>query len=86
MASLIAERAEIRHELLDRLPQNTITSYIREILMTTTGILPPRHEQFAQPQLWLDATVKGLPPHERAIIHPFAEWEVLRDALRRVAR
>jgi hypothetical protein len=47
---LVAERAEIRHKLLDRLPQNTNTSYIREVLVTT-GILPPRQEQFAQLQL-----------------------------------
>jgi hypothetical protein len=50
LASLVAERAEIRHKLLDRLPQNTNTSYIREVLVTT-GILPPRQEQFAQLQL-----------------------------------
>jgi hypothetical protein len=85
LASLVARRTEISHELLDHLPQDSDTRYVREILVTA-AILPRRQEHLAQLELWAEAIVTGLPPHQRGIIHPFAEWEVLRDARRRAGR
>ncbi|EOT04774.1 hypothetical protein P354_15535 [Streptomyces noursei PD-1] len=85
LARLVVERAEVTHELLDTLPQDPHTRYIRELLVTV-GILPRRHEALERIRLWIDKTVAALPPHQARIVRPFAEWHVLKTARRAVAR
>lgn len=82
LAGLAARQQEITHELLDDLPQDWRTLYIRELLVAA-GALPKRAEQFARIQLWLKDRLAVLPPHHARIIRPFAEWGVLRAARRR---
>jgi hypothetical protein len=82
LAGFAARQQEITHELLDELPQDWRTFYIRELLVAA-GALPQRAEHFARIQLWLKARLAGLPPHHARIVRPFAEWGVLRSARRR---
>ena len=85
LAKLAAEHTKITHEHLDALPQQNTVHHIREILVTT-GLLPRRHEAFAQLELWVKRRLAGLPAHQQLIIRPFAEWHVVRDARRRAKR
>ncbi|MHA6763114.1 hypothetical protein [Streptacidiphilus sp. PAMC 29251] len=85
LIDLAAQRAEITHELLDGLPQDPSTRYIREVLVAAK-ILPTRQENLARLELWLDSVLAALPRHQLVIIRPFAEWSVVRDARRRAAR
>lgn len=71
--------------MLDSLPQDAVTRYVREVLVAT-GVLPRRQEHFAQLELWLDGLLDRLSPHQARVIRPFAEWHVLRDARRRADR
>ncbi len=82
LARLAVQHREISHDLLDGLTQDRSTRYIRELLVSA-GILPKRQENFAQLRLWARDTLADLPPHQAAVIRPFAEWGVLRDARRR---
>ncbi|MFB6530393.1 hypothetical protein [Streptomyces sp. NPDC056399] len=82
LAGLAAQHQEITHEILDELPQNWRTIYVRELLVAA-GILPKRQENFARLRLWLKDALADLPPHHARVIRPFAEWGVLRDARRR---
>ncbi|MFJ4895601.1 hypothetical protein ACIP5U_37250 [Streptomyces sp. NPDC088788] len=82
LAGLAADQQEITHELLDDLPQDWRTHYIRELLVAA-GALPKRAEQFARTQLWLKAVLADLPAHHVRIVRPFAEWGVLRAGRRR---
>lgn len=85
LAGLVTQHDGITHDLLDELPQTSSIRYIRELL-TTTAILKPRPEPLHQLQLWLSRTLADLPAPQRGVIAPFAEWEIMRDARRRVAR
>jgi hypothetical protein len=85
LADLVAQHAAITHESLDKLPQDPDTQHIRETLVAT-GILPRRQENLARLELWLNNLITTLPPDQARIIHPFAEWQILRDARRRAAR
>ncbi|WP_245239986.1 DUF4158 domain-containing protein [Streptomyces erythrochromogenes] len=82
LAGLAAQHQEITHDLLDGLPQEWRTLYVRELLVAA-GILPKRQENFARLRLWLKDTLADLPSHHARVIRPFAEWGVLRDARRR---
>ncbi|MCL6737491.1 hypothetical protein [Streptomyces neyagawaensis] len=82
LAGLAAQHQEITHEILDGLPQDWRTLYVRELLVAA-GVLPKRQENFARLRLWLNDTLAGLPPHQARVIRPFAEWGILRDARRR---
>ena len=85
LAKLVSQRTEITHASLDLLPQDLTTRHVREILVAT-GILPQRQENLARLELWLDNTLKLLPPRQKHFIAPFAEWSIVRDARRRAAR
>lgn len=85
LARLATDRAEITHAVLDALPQDRHTRYIREVLVAT-GALPRRQENLARLELWVKDTVANLPSHQARFIRPFAEWNVVRDARRRAAR
>jgi hypothetical protein len=85
LAQLVSQRTEITHASLDVLPQDLTTRHVREMLVAT-GILPPRQENLARLELWLDQILNQLPPHQKTIIAPFAEWSVVRDARRRAGR
>ncbi|WP_405166443.1 hypothetical protein OG203_15920 [Nocardia sp. NBC_01499] len=85
LARLVSQHDGITHELLDELPQSSSIRYFRELLVATT-ILEPRPEPLHQLQLWVSRTLADLPAHQRALIAPFAEWEIVRDARRRAAR
>ncbi|MGW0920619.1 XRE family transcriptional regulator [Streptomyces sp. NPDC002755] len=82
LAGLAAQHQEITHEILDELPQDWRTLYVRELLVAA-GVLPKRQENFARLRLWTNDTLADLPPHHARVIRPFAEWGVLRDARRR---
>lgn len=85
LAALVTGRSEITHELLDRLPQDHSTRYVRGLL-AASGVLPARQEHLAQLTLWTANALRDLSPHHLGIIGPFTEWCVLRDARRRAAR
>ena len=85
LASLIADGIAIDHGRLDHLPQDATTASLRQILVHA-GVLPERQERLHQLRLWLGATLTALPTHQRALIGPFAEWSILRDARRRAER
>jgi hypothetical protein len=85
LAALAASQAEITHELLDDLPQEPATRYVRELLVHTE-ILPTRQENLVQLELWFRDAARSLPTAHREIIRPFAEWFIIRDARRRAAR
>ncbi|MFD6791584.1 XRE family transcriptional regulator, partial [Streptomyces anthocyanicus] len=82
LADLAARQQEINHELLDELPQDWRTLYIRELLVAAS-ILPKRTEHLARLQLWIKKALADLPPHHAHAVRPFAEWAVLRTARRR---
>lgn len=82
---LAASQAEITHELLDNLPQEPATRYVRELLVHA-GILPTRQENLVQLELWFRAAAQHLPAAHSEIARPFAEWFIIRDARRRAAR
>ncbi|MFJ3495375.1 XRE family transcriptional regulator [Streptomyces sp. NPDC086091] len=82
LADLATKRQEINHQLLDELPQDWRTLYIRELLVAAT-ILPKRTEHLARLQLWARKAVADLPPHHAHAVWPFAEWAILRAARRR---
>ncbi|WP_237735784.1 XRE family transcriptional regulator [Streptomyces sp. AA1529] len=82
LAGLATQHQEITHEILDELPQDWQTHYVRELLVAA-AILPKRQEVFARLRLWIDKEVADLPPHQACVIRPFAEWGILRDARRR---
>ncbi|MEU1457713.1 hypothetical protein [Streptomyces avermitilis] len=58
--------------MLDALPQDRNTRYIREVLVAT-GALPQGQENLARLELWVKETVENLPSHQARIIRPFAE-------------
>lgn len=82
LAGLATQHRELTHELLDDLPQEPRTFYIRELLVAA-GVLPKRQEDFARLRLWIRDTLTDLPSHHARVIRPFAEWGVLRVARRR---
>ncbi|RKN04796.1 hypothetical protein D7319_27575 [Streptomyces radicis] len=73
------------HQALDALPHRAVTAYVRGLLVTA-GILPPRDENLALLTNWAARTMTALPPQHAALIRPFAEWHIIRDARRRSAR
>ncbi|WP_280465842.1 hypothetical protein [Nocardia brasiliensis] len=85
LARLATGHNAITHELLDELPQSSSTRYFRELLVATT-VLESRPEPLHQLQLFVNRTLDQLPAHRRAVIAPFAEWQIVRDARRRAAR
>lgn len=85
LATLAADHTEISHDVLDALPQDRNTRYIREVLVAA-GALPQRQENLARLELWVKETVENLPSHQARIIRPFAEWNVVCDARRRATR
>ncbi len=82
LAGLAAHQQEITHDLLDELPHEPRTIYIRRLLVAA-GVLPQRQEDFARLHRWLRDTLADLPAHQARVIRPFAEWGVLRVARRR---
>lgn len=85
LARLVGDETAISHERLDQLPQDQNAASLRQILVNA-GVLPDRHERLQQLRLWLAATLTDLPSHQRALIGPFAEWSIVRDARRRAER
>ncbi|WP_210435183.1 hypothetical protein [Saccharopolyspora sp. ASAGF58] len=85
LAEFAARPDALTHATLDALPQDQVTRFTRATLVVA-GVLPDRHEQFAQLRLWADNTLRELPPRQQRILRPFAEWDVLRAARRRTAR
>ncbi|MFD7258902.1 XRE family transcriptional regulator [Streptomyces sp. NPDC059874] len=85
LPQLATRQDEITHDVLDSLPQDAVTRYVRAVLVAT-AVLPRRQEHFAQLELWLDSVLEQLPTHQARIIRPFAEWHVVRDARRRAER
>ncbi|MDX3537531.1 hypothetical protein PV721_24795 [Streptomyces sp. MB09-01] len=85
LARLAADHANLTHYLLDALPQDPRTRYVRGLLVSA-NVLPERNEHLAQTELWVARTIKAVPDHQRRIIHAFAEWHTLKTARRQSAR
>lgn len=85
LATLAAGKARITHDLLDDLPQDQSTKYVRDLLVSTR-VLPPRQESLVRLELWFRKTAEDLSVPHRKIISPFAEWCIIRDARWRAAR
>ncbi|MFG3350272.1 hypothetical protein ACGF1Z_35105 [Streptomyces sp. NPDC048018] len=85
LASLVTTCTEPTHDVLDDLPQEPRTRYVRGLLVAAK-VLPERNEYLAQTELWLARTVDSLPPGQRGYVHAFAEWHVLNRARRQADR
>lgn len=85
LTRLAATASGLTHELLDALPQEPRTRYVRGLLVSV-GILPDRDETLAQTELWVARTVAAIPARRRGIVHAFADWHALKTARRQSAR
>jgi hypothetical protein len=84
LGQLAADPGALNHECIDALPQIASTAYVRGLLVTA-GILPPREENLARLISWSARTLATLTPQHTALIRPFAEWHIIRDARHRSA-
>ncbi|MFJ4953116.1 hypothetical protein [Streptomyces sp. NPDC088760] len=84
LGQLVSTPDELNHAALDALPQGHATTYVRNLL-TSAGLLPPRDEHLTLLINWMTRTLAKLPAHQGTLIHPFAEWHIVRDARRRSA-
>ncbi|MGW3327572.1 hypothetical protein [Streptomyces virginiae] len=85
LTHLAANPSALTHELLDALPQEPRTRYVRGLLVSV-GMLSDRNEHLAQTELWVARTVAALPAGRRGVVHAFADWHTLRTARRQAAR
>ncbi|MFF2789782.1 XRE family transcriptional regulator [Streptomyces sp. NPDC058049] len=85
LTELAATPSSLTHDLLDALPQEPRTRYVRGLLVSV-GILPDRDETLAQTELWVARTVAALPAGRRGVVHAFADWHTLKTARRQAAR
>jgi len=85
LGTWVADKEDISHESLDRLPQVNTTREIRQTLVTA-GVLAERDEPLAQQQLWVATFLDGLPAPQQRVLRPYAEWQILRRARRKARR
>ncbi|MEW2490653.1 hypothetical protein [Streptomyces sp. NPDC048411] len=85
MAQLASRAEPVTHEVLDALPRSATTRHVRSLLVIA-GVLANRDEHLARLERWVTWDLPRLPAYQAAIVRPFAEWHVVRDARRRAAR
>ena len=76
---------ELTHADVDACPPGYARHYVRALLVRAQ-ILPRRDEQLERFETWIDEYTAALPPHQGAVLAPYARWGVLRTARRRAAR
>ncbi|MHB8342338.1 MAG: hypothetical protein ACYDB7_14395, partial [Mycobacteriales bacterium] len=83
LADIAAGRRQLTHAGLDELPQRSILAHLRSVLVAT-GTLPPRDEQLARLERFIDDVLaKRTDPDQRQILHRYAVWHLLRRLRRR---
>lgn len=85
LAQLAAQNSPLTHQMLDELPPGASLNHLRQTLVHT-GIPDERTEPLERLGPWLDQALADAPPHHASVIRPFAQWQVLRRARRRVDR
>jgi len=85
LAQLAAQNAPLTHRMLDEMPPGASLNHLRQTLVHT-GILDERTEPLERFGPWLDQALSAAPPHHASVVRPFAQWQVLRRARRRVDR
>lgn len=85
LAQLAAQDSPLTHRMLDELPPGASLNHLRQTLVHT-GILDERTEPLERLGPWLDQALADTPPHHASVIRPFAQWQVIRRARRRVTR
>jgi len=68
---------EISHDALDALPRTRALDYLRDFL-AALGVLPPQHVELERLTPWLRTILADLPVADARVVHPYAEWHVLR--------
>ncbi|KXF51346.1 hypothetical protein AXA44_15190 [Rhodococcus sp. SC4] len=88
-ADLLRRRAigdlAISHDALDALPRTRALDYLRDFL-TALGGLPPQHVELERLTPWLRSILADLPAADARVVHPYAEWHVLRRTQARADR
>jgi hypothetical protein len=83
LADIASGHRQLTHAALDELPQRTILAHLRSVLVAT-GTLPPRDEQMAHLERFLDNVLATRTnPGQREILHRYAVWHLLRRLRRR---
>ena len=83
LADIASGHRQLTHAALDELPQRTILAHLRSVLVAT-GTLPPRDEQMARLERFLDNVLATRTnPGQREILHRYAVWHLLRRLRRR---
>ena len=85
LAQLAVQNNPLTHRMLDELPPGASLNHLRQTLVHT-GVLDERAEPIERFGPWLDQALGDVPPHHASVIRPFAQWQVLRRARRRVDR
>ena len=73
------------HATVDACPPGYSRHYLRALLVEAE-VLPSRDEQLERLETWIGEYTAALPPHQAAVLHPYARWGVLRTARRKAAR
>lgn len=83
---------DLTHERIDELACSAETSippfaldHVRHLLVAS-GVLPTRNDPLARVERWLANLIPSLPAHHSRLIHPYAQWSVLRRGRRRAKR
>lgn len=76
---------QLTHADVDACPPGHARHYLRALLVQAQ-ILPRRDEQLERFETWIDEYTAALPPHQAAVLLPYARWGVLRTARRRATR
>ncbi|MDR2988775.1 MAG: hypothetical protein LBV34_28460 [Nocardiopsaceae bacterium] len=75
---MAAERGQVTHEVLDRLPQPRSIRYLLAALVST-GVLPERDELLVRFEKWVASTAEEVQdPAEHQVIRTFTTWFYLR--------
>ena len=78
LADITAGRLAASHQALDAHPNPRAADYLRHILIAH-GVLPPRDEELARTERWLQALLAAtVIPEHRQLLQSFAAWQVMR--------
>jgi hypothetical protein len=83
LAQLAAGTRPMTHTALDELPDTKPLRHLRSVLVAT-GALPPRDEQLARLERWINSTINDRDdPDERQLLRRYALWHLMRRLRRR---
>ena len=84
LTQLAAGQRPLTHATLDRLPPSKTLTHLRSVLVGT-GALPGRDEHLVQLERWITSAVAArADPQEKAVLHRYAVWHVLRRLRHRI--